>query len=110
MILPYLKQETFPLWLVERPKDTVLVTILINESDNKFHYVNLTKSHICKCGFDTIDDALEDMKKQVDEEIANNANQVDFEDVVEPHSEQTTPDFMKEQDGAYEDYITEWCD
>lgn len=63
MILPYLKQETFPLWLVERPKDTVLVTILINESDNKFHYVNLTKSHICKCGFDTIDDALEDMKK-----------------------------------------------
>lgn len=39
---------------------------------------------------------LEDMKKQVDEEIANNANQVDFEDVVEPHSEQTTPDFMKE--------------
>lgn len=63
MILPYLKQETFPLWLVKRPKDTVLVTILINESDNKFHYVNLTKSHICKCGFDTIDDALEDMKK-----------------------------------------------
>ena len=29
-------------------------------------------------------------------EIENNANQVDFEDVVEPQSEQTTPDFMKE--------------
>ena len=30
-------------------------------------------------------------------EIENNANQVDFEEVVEPQSEQATPDFMKEQ-------------
>ena len=37
-----------------------------------------------------------DMKAQVEEEIANNANTVDFEDVVEPQSEQATPDFMKE--------------
>ena len=29
-------------------------------------------------------------------EIENNANQVDFEDVVEPQDEQETPDFMKE--------------
>lgn len=39
---------------------------------------------------------LEDMKKQVEEEIANNANTVDFEEVVEPQYEQETPDFMKE--------------
>lgn len=39
---------------------------------------------------------LEDMKKQVEEEIANNANTVDFEDVVDPQSEQATPEFMKE--------------
>lgn len=37
-----------------------------------------------------------DMKAQVEEEIANNANQIDFEDVVEPQDEQATPDFMKE--------------
>ena len=37
-----------------------------------------------------------DMKAQVEEEIANNANTVDFEDVVEPQTEQATPDFMKE--------------
>ena len=29
-------------------------------------------------------------------EIENNANQVDFEEVVEPQNEQATPDFMKE--------------
>ena len=39
---------------------------------------------------------LEDMKKQVEEEIASNANTVDFEDVVEPQDEQATPEFMKE--------------
>ena len=37
-----------------------------------------------------------DMKAQVEEEIANNANTVDFEEVVEPQVEQATPDFMKE--------------
>lgn len=37
-----------------------------------------------------------DMKAQVEEEIANNANTVDFEDVVEPQDEQATPEFMKE--------------
>ena len=37
-----------------------------------------------------------DMKAQVEEEIANNANTVDFEEVVEPQDEQATPDFMKE--------------
>ena len=39
---------------------------------------------------------LGDMKAQVEEEIANNANTVDFEEVVEPQDEQATPDFMKE--------------
>lgn len=37
-----------------------------------------------------------DMKSQVEEEIANNANQIDFEEVVEQQDEQATPDFMKE--------------
>lgn len=37
-----------------------------------------------------------DMKAQVEEDIANNANTVDFEEVVEPQTEQATPDFMKE--------------
>ena len=39
-------------------------------------------------------------------EFENTANTVDFEEVVEPQTEQETPDFMKEQGGAYENYIT----
>ena len=37
-----------------------------------------------------------DTEKIVEAEIANNADTVDFEEVVEPQSEQATPDFMKE--------------
>ena len=47
---------------------------------------------------DRLDEAAEvDMvAEDVAYEIENNANQVDFEDVVEPQDEQATPDFMKE--------------
>ena len=30
-------------------------------------------------------------------EIENNANQIEFSEVVEPQDEPTTPDFMKEE-------------
>ena len=39
---------------------------------------------------------MDEVYQESQEEIANNANQVDFEEVVEPQSEQETPDFMKE--------------
>lgn len=47
---------------------------------------------------DRLDEAAEvDMvAEDVAYEIENNANTVDFEDVVETHDEQATPDFMKE--------------
>ena len=47
---------------------------------------------------DRLDEVAEvDMvAEDVSYEIENNANQVDFEDVVEPQNEQSTPDFMKE--------------
>ena len=40
---------------------------------------------------------MDEVYQASQEEIANNANQVDFEDVVEPQDEPTTPDFMKEE-------------
>ena len=39
---------------------------------------------------------MDEVYQESQEEIANNANTVDFEDVVEPQGEQATPDFMKE--------------
>ena len=39
---------------------------------------------------------MDEVYQASQEEIANNANQIEFEEVVEPQSEPTTPDFMKE--------------
>lgn len=39
---------------------------------------------------------MDEVYQESQEEIANNANTVDFEEVVEPQDEQSTPDFMKE--------------
>ena len=39
---------------------------------------------------------MDEVYQESQEEIASNANQVDFEEVVEPQDEQATPDFMKE--------------
>lgn len=50
-----------PLFKVKRPEDTVIVAIMACRSDGMYHFVNLTKGHICKCGFQTIKDAIDDM-------------------------------------------------
>ena len=39
---------------------------------------------------------MDEVYQASQEEIANNANQIEFSDVVEPQEEQATPDFMKE--------------
>ena len=54
-------------WLVERPHDDVVVTILRNKADDTYSFVNLTKEHICPCKFDSVDDALRDMDKRIAE-------------------------------------------
>lgn len=55
------------LYRCERKDNVVLVAIMINRQDNKYHFVNLTHNHICECGFDTIEDAVKDMEKQKEE-------------------------------------------
>ena len=39
---------------------------------------------------------MDEVYQASQEEIANNANQIEFSEVVEPQNEQATPDFMKE--------------
>ena len=52
-------------WIVERPHDKVIVTIMLNKSDKTYSFVNLTKEHICSCKFESIDEALKDMDNQI---------------------------------------------
>ena len=50
-------------YLVKRPEDSDIVSIMYDKTDQKYHFVNMTKNHICSYGFDTIDDAIYDMEK-----------------------------------------------
>lgn len=51
-------------WCCIREKGTVIVTIMYNRADEKYHFVNLTHGHICKCAFNSVNDAILDMEKQ----------------------------------------------
>ena len=46
-----------------REKDTVMVSIIYDKYFNKYRFVNLSKNHICKCRFDTVEDAVADMER-----------------------------------------------
>ena len=54
------------LYCVVKPTGNVIVTIMPSKQDGKFHFVNLTKGHICECGFDSIEDAIRDMESLKD--------------------------------------------
>ena len=42
---------------------TADVLILPHKGTNYYSYINLTKGHICPCMFNSIEEALEDLKK-----------------------------------------------
>ena len=54
-------------FLVTRPDDTVLVYLMKNKSDNTYSYVNITKWQICPCKFQSIQEAIKDMDKLLEE-------------------------------------------
>lgn len=49
---------------IVRPKDTVKVQIMYDRNTEKYCFVNLTKGHVCRCRFNTPDDALIDLMDQ----------------------------------------------
>lgn len=53
------------LYSVTRPKNTVIVAIMYNVSDNRYHFVNLSRGHICACAFDSVEDAVKDLDSHV---------------------------------------------
>lgn len=50
------------LYCVVKPSGNVIVSIMYSKQDKKYHFVNLTKGHICECAFDTEFDAIMDME------------------------------------------------
>ena len=53
-------------YLVIRNKGNVVVSIMFNRFNGSYHFVNLTKRHICSCEFETVWDAIDDMQSKKD--------------------------------------------
>ena len=51
-----------------RNRQDCIVLLCQDRATEKWCYVNLTTEHVCACRFDTIDDAIADMKKREDVE------------------------------------------
>ena len=49
-----------------RNRPDCIVMLCQDRATKKWCYVNLTTEHVCACCFDTIDDAIADMKKRED--------------------------------------------
>lgn len=62
-------------FLVKRKTDEVEVLLLPHKLGGGFSYVNLTKGHICPCRFNSIEEAIQDMK--------NNPNVISFQRLEE---------------------------
>ena len=52
---------------IVRPYDEVIVSIFRNKNDNTYSFINLTKGHICPRRFLTINEALMDLEKYIEE-------------------------------------------
>ena len=51
------------IFFVIREKGNIFVSVMFNRMDNKYYFVNLKKGHICICGFSSVEDAINDLKR-----------------------------------------------
>ena len=49
---------------VQRPTDTVIVSIMYDRNTDQYCFVNLTKGHVCSCRFASKVEALFDLEEQ----------------------------------------------
>lgn len=54
--------------VIRKDKSVRIVRIMHDEATDKYAFVNLTSNHICKCRFNSYDEALEDLNSNKDVE------------------------------------------
>lgn len=50
---------------VNRPKGDVEVVIMFDRNSEKYCFVNLTKGHVCKCRFNSYEEAIQDLENEI---------------------------------------------
>lgn len=49
---------------VNRPKGDIEVAIMFDRNTEKYCFVNLTKGHVCKCRFNSYEEAIQDLENE----------------------------------------------
>ena len=49
-------------FIVHKETEDLDVLLLRHKGTDKYSFVNLTKRHICKCVFDSVDEAMKDIE------------------------------------------------
>ena len=49
-------------FIVHKETEDLDVLLLRHKGTDKYSFVNLTKGHICKCIFDSVDEAMKDIE------------------------------------------------
>jgi hypothetical protein len=49
-------------FIVHKETEDLDVLLLRHKGTDKYSFVNLTKGHICKCLFDSVDEAMKDIE------------------------------------------------
>ena len=49
-------------FIVRKQAEDLIVYLMQHKGENKWSFVNVTKGHICKCVFDSIEEAIKDME------------------------------------------------
>lgn len=57
-----------PILVIRKDKSVRIVRIMHDEATDKYAFVNLTSNHICKCRFDSYEEALKDLQSNKDVE------------------------------------------
>lgn len=50
---------------VNRSKGDVEVAIMFDRNSEKYCFVNLTKGHVCKCRFNSYEEAIQDLENEI---------------------------------------------
>ncbi len=49
--------------VVRKDNSVRIVDIMLDKNTNKYCFVNLTSKHVCKCRFNSYDEAIQDLNK-----------------------------------------------
>ena len=85
--------------VIRRNRPDCIIMLCQDRTTEKWCFVNLTTEHVCACRFDTIDDAIADMRKREDvESFSEIDNPLVYEQTIYLHGASLCDVVKKDKD------------